>query len=85
MDLEGAMNNPGSVFVTPEALSASSELTAKEKRAVLLQWKDQLQQLQAADEEGMQRSEAGTGATSDLLRRVTSVLSHIDAGLDNPR
>ena len=82
MDFEGAMKNPGSVFGTPEALSASSELTAEEKRAVLLQWKDQLQQLQAADEEGMQRSTAGVGTTSDLLTRVTNALSHIEAGLE---
>jgi tRNA A22 N-methylase len=79
MDLERAMKNPASVFATPEALSVSSELAAEQKRAVLLQWKDQLQQLQAAEEEGMQSSEAGAGDTGDLLRRVTSVLSHMDA------
>lgn len=79
MNLEQAMKNPASAFGTPEALRASSVLTTEQKRAVLLQWKDQLQQLQAADEEGMQRSESGAGATGDLLRRVTSVLSHIDA------
>jgi hypothetical protein len=73
------MKNPASVFETPEALSASGELTAEQKRAVLLQWKDQLQQLQAADEEGMQRTEAGAGTTADILRRVTTILSHIDA------
>lgn len=81
MDLARAMKNPASAFATPEALSASSELTAEQKREVLLQWKDQLEQLQAADEEGMQRSEAGAGATGDLLRRVTSILTHIDAQL----
>ena len=81
MELENAMKNPASAFGTPEALSASRELTAEQKRAVLLQWKDQLQQLQAADEEGMQRSEAGAGTTGDLLGRVTNVLSHLDAEL----
>jgi hypothetical protein len=77
MDIDRAMKNPASVFGTPEALGESSELTAEQKRAVLLQWKDQLQQLQAADDEGMQRTEAPTGRTEDLLGRVTSVLSHI--------
>lgn len=81
MDLERAMKNPASVFGTPEALSGSSELGLEQKRAVLLQWKDQLQQLQAADDEGMQKSEAAAGASGDLLRRVTSALSHIDAQL----
>jgi len=79
MDLERAMKNPGSVFGTPEALSGSSELTPEQKRAVLLQWKDQLQQLQAADEEGMQKSEPAAGTTAELLARVTSVLSRIEA------
>lgn len=78
MDIDKAMQNPASVFVTPEALSESSELTADQKRAVLLQWKDQLQQLQAADDEGMQKSEAAGGTTGDLLRRVTSILSRIE-------
>ena len=79
MDIDKAMKSPGSVFDTPEALGASGELTPDEKRAVLLQWKDQLQQLLTAEEEGMQRKEAGTAASSDLLRRVTSVLSDMEA------
>jgi hypothetical protein len=79
MDLERAMKNPASTFGTPETLSASSELTVEQKRAVLLQWKDQLRQLLTADEEGMQKSEAGAEATGELLRRVMSVLSHMDA------
>ncbi len=79
MDIDRAMSNPASVFATPEALSESSELTAEQKRAVLLQWKDQLQQLQAADDEGMRRNEAAASATGDLLGRVTSILSRIDA------
>ncbi|HEY2339464.1 MAG TPA: hypothetical protein VGH75_02955 [Steroidobacteraceae bacterium] len=78
MDLDTAMTNPGSVFGTPEALSESSELTPEQKRAVLLQWKDQLQQLQAADEEGMQKSGPAAGTTAELLARVTSILSRIE-------
>jgi len=77
MDIDRAMKNPASVFGTPEALGESSELTAEQKRAVLMQWKDQLQQLQAADDEGMRRTEAPRDRTEDLLGRVTSVLSHI--------
>jgi hypothetical protein len=81
MDIDRAMNNPASIFATPEVLSASSELTAEQKRAILLQWKDQLQQLQAADDEGMQQNDAAASTTGDLLKRVTSVLSRIDADL----
>jgi len=81
MDIDRAMNNPASTFATPEALSESSELTAEQKRRVLLQWKDQLQQLQAADDEGMQQNDAAASTTDDLLGRVTSMLSRIDADL----
>ncbi len=81
MDIDRVMKDPASVFATPEALSESSELTAEQKRAVLLQWKDQLQQLQAADDEGMRRNEAAASTTDDLLGRVTSMLSRVDADL----
>jgi hypothetical protein len=80
MDLDRAMKNPGSVFGTPEALYESSALTAEQKRAVLLQWKDHLQQLQAADDEGMNKSGPAAGTTAELLTRVTSTLCRIDAG-----
>ena len=81
MDIDIAMKNPAGIFATPEAVSESSELTAEQKHAVLLQWKDQLQQLQAADDEGMQQNDAAASTTDDLLVRVTSVLSRIDADL----
>jgi hypothetical protein len=81
MHIDSAMKNPASVFGTPEVLSESTELTAEQKRAILLQWKDQLQQLQAADDEGMQRSEGTAGATNDVLGRVTSILSRLEADL----
>ena len=81
MDINRAMKNPASTFGTPEALSESSELTAEQKRGVLLQWKDQLQQLQAADDEGMQQNYAAAGTTDDLLERVANILSRINADL----
>jgi hypothetical protein len=81
MDLDRAMKNPASTFATPEALSESSELTGEQKRAVLLQWKDQLQQLQAADDEGMAQNDAAASTTDDILGRVTSIFSRIDADL----
>jgi hypothetical protein len=78
MDINRAMRNPASVFGTPEALCKSSELTPEQKRAVLLQWKDQLQQLQAADDEGMRNAEDAGDGTADLLGRVTGALSRFD-------
>jgi hypothetical protein len=81
MDIDRAMKNPASTFATPEAVSESSELTAEQERAVLLQWKDQLQQLQTADDEGMRQNDAAASTTDDFLGRVTSALSRIDADL----
>jgi hypothetical protein len=81
MDIDRAMKDPRSVFATPEAVSESSELTAEQKRAVLMQWKDQLEQLQSADDEGMQQNAAAAGRTDDFLGRVTSMLSRVDADL----
>jgi hypothetical protein len=81
MDLDRAMKNPASVFDTPEAVSTSTELTAEQKLAILLQWKDQLLQFQAADDEGMRRSEGAAGVTTDVLGRVSSTLARIGADL----
>jgi len=81
MDFDTAMKNPGTVFDTPETLCKSTKLTPQQKHALLLQWKDQLQQLQAADEEGMQKSGPAAGSTAELLGRVTSALARIDADL----
>jgi hypothetical protein len=77
MDLERAMKNPGATFGTPEVLEASTDLTTEQKRAILLQWKDQLLQLQTADDENMPGLEANTEITSDCLRRVATVLSRL--------
>lgn len=78
MDIEKAMKNPGATFGTPEALYSSVELTPEQKRAVLLQWKDQLHQLLAADDENMPAPDAPTGATGDCLQRVTNFLSRLE-------
>ena len=75
------MQNPAGVFGTPETLSASTELTSEQKAAILVQWKDQLLQLQAADGEGMHSGEGAAGVTNDLLGRVATILSRIDADL----
>jgi hypothetical protein len=80
MDIKRAMRNPATVFGTPEAVSESKELTAEQKRAVLLQWKDQLQQFQVADDEGMPVAPG----SEDMLERVSSTLSRIDADLKQP-
>jgi hypothetical protein len=78
MDLQEAMNNPARIFGSPEAVESAIELTAGQKHAVLLQWKDQLQQLMVATEENMPGPETASGANADCLRRVVDALSRLD-------
>lgn len=81
MNIQQAMKNPNVVFASPEVLEASTELTAAQKRAVLMQWKDQLEKLLIADEESMVRADAKAGAkagaNADCLRRVTDILTRL--------
>ena len=77
MNFPQAMKNPVGVFGTPEVLEASQELAVEEKRVILLQWKDQLQQLLTADDESMLRANAIPGANADCLRRITNILTRL--------
>jgi hypothetical protein len=79
MDLQDAMKDPARIFGSPEAIERSMELTANQKHAVLLQWKDQLQQLMVATEENMPGPETSSGSNAECLQRVTSALSRIPA------
>ncbi len=78
MNFQDAMKNPGRTFGSPEALETTLALTAKQKRAVLMQWKDQLQQLMVATEENMPGPETSSGINADCLRRVVDALSRLD-------
>ena len=79
MNIQQAMKNPNAVFASPEALEASAEFTAAQKRAILMQWKDQLEQLLIADDESMLRADAIAGANADCLRRVTNILARLSS------
>lgn len=79
MTFEQAMKNPGATFGTPEALHASIEFSAEQKRAILRQWQNQFKQLQHADEESMRAPGPATGATAECLRRVTDLLTELEA------
>ncbi|HEY7378743.1 MAG TPA: hypothetical protein VH542_08685 [Steroidobacteraceae bacterium] len=80
MDFEAAMKNPGATFGTPEVLEVTRDLSAEQKRAILMQWKDQLRQLQTADDENMAGpEEANHGGIAELLKRVTTVLARLDS------
>ena len=77
MNLQQAMKNPNAVFASPEVLEESTEFSATQKRAILTQWKDQLEKLLIADEESMLRADAKAGANADCLRRVTNILTRL--------
>jgi len=77
MNLQEAMKNPAKTFGTPEAIEASTEFTVTQKLAILLQWKDQLIQLQSASDESMTGPESnGSGAES--MRRVVDAMIRLE-------
>jgi hypothetical protein len=77
MNLEQAMKNPNVAFASPELLEASTEFDPSQKRAILMQWKDQLEKLLIADEESMLRAGARAGLNADCLRRVQDILTRL--------
>ena len=77
MNIQQAMKNPNVLFASPEALEASDEITMPQKRAILVQWKDQLEKLLIADEDGMLRADAGPGANAECLTRITNILARL--------
>ena len=77
MNLQQAMKNPNVAFASPEMLEATLEFTTVQKNAILRQWKDQLEKLLIADEEGMSSAGAIAGANAECLRRVTDTLTRL--------
>jgi hypothetical protein len=77
MDMQQAMKDPNAMFASPEGLESSTEFTTTQKRAILVQWKDQLEKLLIADDESMLRANAQAGANADCLRRVTDILTRL--------
>ena len=77
MDFQQAMKNPGRTFGRPSVLEASTEFTVAQKRAILLQWKDQLTQLKVATDEGMPGPESD-GAGAECLRNIVDALTRLD-------
>ena len=76
-DFASAMKNPGRTFGSPEALEASGNFSDEQKHAILLQWKDQLQQLMVATEENMPGPDSSSGMNADCLRRIVDALSRL--------
>lgn len=77
LNLDQAMKNPGRYFGRPAAICDSTELSREQKRAVLLQWKNQLQQEQTADNENMQ-GEGMPDVGAQTLEQVSKALLQLD-------
>ena len=77
MNYEQAMKNPGRMFESPEQLEASIAFDDSQKRNILRQWKDQLEQLQRATYENMPGPESN-GISAECLRRVVDALIRLD-------
>ena len=77
MNFQQALKDPGKAFSgSPEAVERSDEFDATQKRAILVQWKDQLTQLAKATEENMPGPESN-GAGAECLRRVVDALTRL--------
>ena len=78
MDFEQAMKNPGRTFGNPSVLEVSTDFTVEQKRAILLQWKDQLTQLKVATQEGMPGPES-EGSGAECLRAIVDALTRLES------
>lgn len=78
MNLDQAMKNPNRYFQgQPSAVCESKELSREQKRAVLVQWKNQLQLEQTADNENMQ-GEGVPDVGAQTLELVSKALLRLD-------
>jgi len=77
LDFAGAMKNPGRTFGSPEVLEASTELSDRQKYDLLVQWKDQLEQLMTATGENMPGPETASGINAECLRRVVDAMARL--------
>jgi hypothetical protein len=68
VNLEQALQHPASVFASPEAAAAHTELTREQKIEILRLWEYDAAEAEVATEEGM------PGGDDDLLRRMLLAL-----------
>ncbi len=76
VDFEQGLQNPASVFGTPEAVVAHTGLTREQKLEILRAWEYDAAETEVATEEGM------PGGDGDLLRRVLLALASLDGRID---
>jgi hypothetical protein len=75
IDLDQAKLDPGSVFRAPEEV-LSAELSAEDKRAILVRWEADTEALLRATEEGMPPSDKRSPA--ELLRVLHEAMRRLE-------
>ena len=76
LDLDQAKLDPGSVFRTPEKVLGAEELSAEDKRAILVRWEADTEALLRATEEGMPPSDKRSPA--ELLRVLQEAMLQLE-------
>ncbi len=77
MRMQEAMKNPNVAFVSPESLVSAADFSPMQKRAILIQWRDELRQSMVADEENMPRFSGAEDMNAECMRRVTDAISRL--------
>lgn len=72
MDFEHALKDPASEFNSPEAVLNEQSLTQDQKKAVLLQWKQDARRLEETAAEAM------AGGEPNLLHSVLKALDQLN-------
>jgi hypothetical protein len=76
IDLDQAKLDPGSVFRAPEEVLSAEELSAEDKRAILVRWEADTEALLRATEEGMPPSDKRSPA--ELLRVLHEAMRQLE-------
>lgn len=76
MNIEQAMTNPTSVFLTPDAVIQKQTLTRDQKIKILKRWEYDARELEVAEEENM------GGGPPSMLDQVLKALHHLGADID---
>lgn len=78
IDLDQAKLDPGSVFRAPDEVLNAEELSAEDKRAILVRWEADTEALLRATEEGMPPSDKRSPA--ELLRVLHEAMRQLEGG-----
>ena len=76
IDLDQAKLDPGSVFRAPDEVLSAEELSAEDKRAILVRWEADTEALLRATEEGMPPSNKRSPA--ELLRVLHEAMRQLE-------